>query len=85
MPEDIEVHYPLTADQIRAKRLARDKQRILGTANNLEYERRMIKEEYERVSTIYARHLERLNAKMRKNVESMKALEESASKLAEAS
>lgn len=66
--------YPLSAEQIRRKRLQRDLSRFTATAERLAFERRVLLEEYERVSEIYARHLERLKAKMDKILAEQQAL-----------
>lgn len=67
--------YPLTLEQIKAKYRRRVVEQTTSALKGLEYERQQIREEYERVSEIYARHLERLNKKMAKNVASYRNLQ----------
>lgn len=85
MAEDSEVHYPLTSGQIRAKRMARDKQRITAQANRLSWERDEITAEYRRASEVYARHLERLNKRMQHNLAEWQSLQDCASQLVDGS
>lgn len=64
--------YPLTLEAIKAKYRKRVVDETTSALKRLAYERQEIREEYERVSGVYARHLERLTAKAAKNVASLR-------------
>lgn len=66
--------YPLTAAQIREKRRQRAIQAATSELARLSYERQEIHDEYQRVSGIYARQLERIKKKAENNGIAMKAL-----------
>ena len=63
--------YPLSTTAIRAKRRQRVADKVRTSLARLSWERQEILDEYRKVSDTYARHLERLNAKARRNSEAM--------------
>jgi ABC-type transporter Mla subunit MlaD len=66
--------YPLTHQQIIAKRKARDTARFTSELNRLTGQRQDLIDEYQRVSAVYARHLERLAKKAQQHAADMTAL-----------
>lgn len=75
--------YPLTVEEIRERRFERDKSYVLSDLNRLNWERREIREDYEKVSRTYVAHLERLKKKMDRHNQQMRNLAARASEVAE--
>lgn len=66
--------YPLPKEEIRRKRVARDRERLEGKLRGLEYERRELVGDLKRVQNTYVVKLERILQKSQSIVENQKKL-----------